>query len=956
MEKRVNVINIEYLNRLKLENYVNSSNTLFISSTRSLNYQSNKNKQFNVIDYTQLHSIIKDKTKDKDCISNNEMRYLLYKTISNLSDNHKTKSAFLNEVNLIYDLFDKLLFSEIVEQNLNLKQIKKTQLLSNANLFELYVDYLNCIKKQNKKTYQSCYKECLKEFLSQYQEVNLMGFTFFNDIQNMMFNILIENNLLSNIIINDELIIKEFITPLLESKNVTYQISNIPNDNKQVFDELRLSLFNNNQVNQSLANNLYFYKPFSTREMEFAFILSQIQDKLKGCSTRAEIEFECEKIAIVITNQFAKQTQGFNELLKRRGVFISADNQIFYSLEGFLKSDYQNKLDKEKRIQLFSTFSRLEMYEPPKTLFNSNIGRFINEIYKISGYGMTLSNFNTLLNINWLFKETEITDIISEFNVIKDFFENLQNVEDWKTQITHLIQLKKNNTLDKELHSHPLNSIRLNSLEFIARYIVFIDNVTRALKNVNGTIKKHIKTLVEAIKNETKDESLEKQLLLEFSEILNLQDNGVNIDNEYFAKNFQTLISDYLSAKTTRTNNIRINAINLESSNSYETVFIPMFENNKYPMSFKYEFPYTKEVCNILKDKNLVKGYYLPLNKDLEYNIKLSKYVFENLFRIAEKEIIFTRIDNEGGNPLDISIYGLDIRNKLSQIKELNHTQNKPFKYKEIDLTPIVKKVKLDDIYLNEMLGYFVCPKMFYYKALYSHKNSYSDKFLLNFYCKSLIVNKTLSCLANDLKYNELSLQKAIKNTLKNVANEMFNMFPLFDDNNKNDIVLSASKQISSFIQEKILTGRYKPAQDFTLSLTNEQEILHKGIKVKTYSALRVFDLKKNIYHDFDISKGFDCLISSTGGKHTQKKHFFEIIEEMESQIPVDLASSLNFLIFKLNTQLNTPKFNQDGIDRVKDVVDIINDRAYTNYCQTKSSFCSYCKFKNICMGGVDNE
>ena len=180
---------------------------------------------------------------------------------------------------------------------------------------------------------------------------------------------------------------------------------------------------------------------------------------MKGCSTRAEIEFECEKIAIVITNQFAKQTQGFNELLKRHGVFISADNQIFYSLEDFLKSDYQNKLDKEKRIQLFSTFSRLEMYEPPKTLFNSNIGRFINEIYKISGYGMTLSNFNTLLNINWLFKETEITDIISEFNVIKDFFENLQNVEDWKTQITHLIQLKKNNTLDKELHSHPLNCL-----------------------------------------------------------------------------------------------------------------------------------------------------------------------------------------------------------------------------------------------------------------------------------------------------------------------------------------------------------------------------------------------------------------------------------------------------------------------------------------------------------------
>ena len=946
--QKINVVKVSSLNNLRLEQLSNGANSLFITATRSLSYQSNKNKKLNVIDYTQLHSSIKNVVKQKDYMSESEMRYLLYKTIMDLKDS-SIKLAYKNSITLLYELFDNLLVSNITADNINLKQIKKSHLISNADVFELYIKYLQTLSKQSKKPYQVGVRDCLREYFAQFSDVCFVGFTFFNDIQNTMFDILVEQGKLACMVANDDFIINEFIVPLLNNR-VDYQITTI--DNKEVlkFDEIRENLFTSNKINPEISKDVVMYKPFFTREMEFQFIISNIVAALKKCTTKEEIQLECDKIAVVITNNFAKQTQIFNDLLKRQGVFIAPNNKIFFSQDEFLKSSYEKKLSKEQRLQLFNSFSRLEMYEPPKTLFNSVLGRFVCELYKISGNGLKLANFNTLLNINWLFKETEIDDIISEFNVVKDFFEQLQDVVEWKNKINELINLKQRYTFDKELSNHPLKAIRLQSLEFIKKYILFLEHVTNKLQNVNGSVKKHIKALIEAIKSETDDKFIESQLLAEFEEILSLKDDSVSIDYDYFAKNFQTLVSEYLSSKKEKTNNIRLNAINLESSNCYDTVYLPMFENNKYPMSFRYDFPYTKEMVAILQNNSMIKGYKLPLNKTLDYNIKLSKYVFENLFRIAKERIVFTRIDNENGSPLDISMFGYDVMSKFDNYKEKSVADKGIEEKIGLANELIFKDTKLNDMYLNQMLGYFACPKMFYYMR-FEDKNCYTDKFLLNFYCKSLIINRTLSTLANGSIYNENSLNKALNSTIKNVAREVFNLLPLFDENNKNDIFLTANKQLFNFVNETMFKDRYKPKNDFTLTMSDEEVISYKGVSVKTYSHLVVTDLARKVSNKFDISKSLDCLITTSGGTQINKEHFWEVVEALISNKSVDRADGLNYLAFKLNTQLNSPKFNQDGIDRVKDVIKYVNDKSCSNLNEYKSSFCSYCKYKNICMG-----
>lgn len=952
--KKIKIIKVASYNNLELEKISNNSNTLFITATKSLSYQSNKNKQQSVIDYTLLVSNINKQTKEKNCLLKSEMRYFLHKAISSVK-NENLKNAYFNSINLISELFNNLLLADIKENDINFKQIEQNYLYSNYELFALYVEYINLLNKQDKKDYPTTFKNCLKEYLKKYENVYLCGFTFFNDNQYALFKILIELGVEFSFIVNDNFIINDFIEPLLNKHSLNYE--KLEHDNKEElkFDALRTAIFNDKKVNSDIKNCLQFYKPFYTREMEFSFIAKQIQKRIKQFSSVNEIEQECNKIAIVITNQFAKQTKIFNDIFKNIGVFVAPNGNLFYSQEEFLLSDYSAKLSKEQRLEEFASFKRLEVYEPPKNLFNSMLGKFIAEIYKISAYGMNLSNFNTLLQINWLFKNTKINNIISEFNSIKDFFEMFEKITDWKTQIEKLIELKKNLTFESELHNHPLKSVALESLEFIKSYISFIDNVISKLNNVNGNVKTHIKTLIEAIKAETDNELIEKELLSEFEDLLNFDNDGVNIDYEYFAKNFQSLINEYLTSKTEKTNNIRINAINLESANSFDIVFVPMFEENKYPMAFKYEFPYTKEIVEILLKS--VSNYYLPLNKTLEYNLKLSKYVFENLFRITKEQIIFTRIESENGTPIHQSIYGYDIKAKFDNIEELCEEDKSLFLDKNLKIDILRKDTDLSDLYLNEMLQYFVCPKMFFYSMRFKDNNCFKDKFLVNFYCKALIVYNTLSALANGSIYNKEKLLNSVEESINNIANEVFNILPMFDDNNKNDILLSAKNQVNTFIQDKILTGRYKPSAEFSLTLSNAKVIKHKNINVKTHRNLIVKDIRKNVSYEFDISKSLDLLISSSGGRTTEMQHFFEIIDEMENNSGnLDYANSVNFLSFKLNTQLNTEKYKEDGIKRVKQIIEILDERSYNNLCYRKSSFCTFCKYKNICLGGIDNE
>ena len=159
------------------------------------------------------------------------------------------------------------------------------------------------------------------------------------------------------------------------------------------------------------------------------------------------------------------------------------------------------------------------------------------------------------------------------------------------------------------------------------------------------------------------------------------------------------------------------------------------------------------------------------------------------------------------------------------------------------------------------------------------------------------------------------------------------------------------------FIQDKIDSERFKPKGEFRLKLITEKPIVNGDLTLYRNSILGLYDVETRKIKKFDISKSMDILVASTGKLKTKKEHFWEIVEELKKNVFIDRMNSWNFLSFKLNTQLNSNKFREDGIKRTNSIVsEIQQQKKKGNYNYIKSSACLYCKFKNICMGAIDYE
>lgn len=952
----VKVLKVSDISSINLDKLTGCEKSLFISATRSLNYQIQKNNKVESYDFTQIQNMLNEQIKEKDCLTESQMKYILYKTIEKMKDD-KIKQAFKNSLSEIYELFSNLMYAEVRKEDVKLNVIKNKNVKSIYLLLNLYINYQSELESAKEISHQKMFNTLLREWLSGYENISLIGFSFLNDRQQVMFKYIASKNKLRYFITNDDFVVNDLIVPLLIQNKLNYEITR--EDEKQItkFDNIRKILFKNNDSKVS-CSDIEIYKPFFTREEEFNFVINKIVEYLKRFNSIEEIEQECEKIAIVLVSNFAKQTKIFNELLLTNGIFISPEGNIFFSQDEFLNSNYCFDLGKKERIKVFRSFRRLEMYEPPKTLFNTTLGKFINEVYKISVNGLKLSNFNTLLYLNWLFKETKIDDIISEFNAISCYFEDIEGTEEWKKQIDRLILVKTKNQFEKENSNNPLKSIGIETLQFVRQYILFLNNAIEKLKHTRGNVRNHIKSLIQIIKDETSNEELEKELIAEFQEILKVSESNIDIDYEYFAQNFQSLVSDYLSVKKSKNNNIFLNAINMESANHYDVVFVPMFEENIYPMKYIYEFPYSKDIIDVLTDNRQIENYSIPLNKIKSHSLKLAKHVFENLFRIAREKIIFTRIDSEGGNPIDISLYCYDLRNKLTNYKELECKENSSDIKLSYSERLLFKQTVLNKVNINELLGYYICPKMFYYVNEYPNKNCYTDKFHLTLYCKALLYYKIMEMLCREEGYSSIEELKAnIDTVVKKAKVECFNNIPFTDENVKEDIINTARNQCLFFIQDKIDSERFKPKGEFRLKLITEKPIVNGDLTLYRNSILGLYDVETRKIKKFDISKFMDILVASTGKLKTKKEHFWEIVEELKKNVFIDRMNSWNFLSFKLNTQLNSNKFREDGIKRTNSIVsEIQQQKKKGNYNYIKSSVCLYCKFKNICMGAIDYE
>lgn len=954
LRNKIKVVQTNDLGGIDIAQFFTRPNGLCITATRSMKHNANKVEGITVCDYTEFEESLLNRNKREHCLKESEQRYILHKTIDEMDEDDK-KQTMHNSISSLYNLYSSLLLADVDHTKIDLPKIFASQPESVTDVLELYIAFYKNLLKTETLIYQSALRNGIEEFISQYDEIVLLGFAFFNDLQAALFAEIMQSRRLRAMIISDEeFILNKWLMPLFVANNLYLDVQKMPGSKFSKFDELREKIFDvRTPVKTKYESAISLTEPAPSREVEFRYIISRIVDRLGKLNTREEIEKDCQKIAIALVHDYEKNTRLFNEILKTYGIFISGEGKIYTSRDQYLEEP--SDLPYPKRIRQFNSFARLEFYNQPHSLFKTPLGRYIQEIYRIASNGMNAESFNILLTTNWFFAERKDAGVISDFARIKEFFSARQKTEEWLTQIDDIIKIKKQIQGDEIYSAHPFTVVSEKSLEHFRKYISFINGVVGEIKRIDGNIKKHLMALIKAMKDDGVD--VESELLLMFGHALN-QSKGMHIDHLYFAKNFQALIGDYIIEKQEESKNIRLNRINLENANQYEVVFLPMFEDDKYPNTTHHDFPFTKTIISILENERFVTGYAVPINYDSEYSNNFARYKFENLFKIATDEIVFTRAENENGNPVAISVFGEDLMRK-ADIKPI--PIGNTYKPKlEKAATKLKQKYKPGDIYINELIMKEVCPKQFHCAMQFPGKLTYADKFTLTLYARAIIIYKIFERLADNKTVNLAKLQANAEKALVAVCDDVFTKMPLFDDNDKNDLRITARRQVLDFIKRNFAEGQFKPNGDFTLTLGAERKTMHKGVTAHTRKSLVMTDLQSGAGHEFDISKGLDFLTTSSRGYKTKKTKYSELLAELRrGSGGQDRLGAANFMAFKVNTQFSGKYMTEgkdNGVERVQNLINDLGQFEYANTDLTPSGACMTCLMKEICMGGVDND
>ena len=84
----VKVLKVSDISSINLDKLTGCEKSLFISATRSLNYQIQKNNKVESYDFTQIQNMLNEQIKEKDCLTESQMKYILYKTIEKMKDEY----------------------------------------------------------------------------------------------------------------------------------------------------------------------------------------------------------------------------------------------------------------------------------------------------------------------------------------------------------------------------------------------------------------------------------------------------------------------------------------------------------------------------------------------------------------------------------------------------------------------------------------------------------------------------------------------------------------------------------------------------------------------------------------------------------------------------------------------------------------------------------------------------
>ena len=840
-----------------------------------------------------------------------------------------------------------------------------------------------------------------------YETIVFDGFLFFNEEQRKLLSdakykgknlIFIVKQMKSD---SDSFLLNELLLPLQQELKIKFNLVLLNSGEEE--KENAVSFVKNNYLDFDIETDIdinqgfKFVEPFPSRDRELNYIINCISKYIKSkCGENRDLICKAlaNDIAVVIANDKEKYEHQLNVLLKDRGVFFldkESDiiaqfdekqlKDVIYARVDFVDAKIKNKsgkvLNRQEKIVAFKKlYKGINISQKTRSFINYPIGQYILEIYRIINEGMDCEGYKKILYSNWYYNvgldTIKYDRFIKEFHYIEPYLHRKKLPKEWVKELQKLKNDKASLTENIEYRFHPLKDISNETLDFLIQSVADTAVMVDKLKAVFGNINKHLKALKdnflfeEILENTNLTNEFEIEIIKHLKEIIdNINKSNLitNIDSKYFADNIKNMLTDYEREKAeSSADNLTLNVVNLENMQKFDLTFFCMLEEDKYPRQYRVNFPYSENIIEILENPKYEIEHRPSFIKTLDYHIRLEKFLFLNVLDFTKQQMIITQTEEENGKDLRNSIYIEDIFSMFKQ--DIKYTRLKEAQPKiEENYNPI-KCISMEyednePIRLTDLCSYFLCPKLYYYisNGKFANEISYDNEWKLNIFIPSLIFYKTMYKLGligkqteTIYSLNNTKLIDTIEACLNEAMVEELAHFDFISNYDKKDIKNRAEIQINSFIERNIYG---KDILNFCFDLSNAEKInvvneMGKTITIETDSCLKIINAQNGYSMNYDISSQLDFLVKGAGGDTYNLVHFKEIFEKLSEKNPYDDRMALiNFMFFKINVQLNSLKYRQDGLQRLKELSRYILKQTDNNYIP--SSYCRYCKFEGIC-------
>lgn len=961
----------------------------------------------------------------KNCLSTADQRYILSRVIEHyFRDDRKKYNTYYSIRHELFTLFNDLQFSDVSISPDTLEQIGMDYSEVEKTIFDLYRRYRTAVndvingadgaddelrfslieKPENEfNTFAAKQKDTIKEIIQKSDAVFFDGFLFFDEPQCFAIRTALECGKPVYIVSKQfadgtgKFILEDALKSvpcgleneyeMIECAPAGEKTSRAIDIAKKHYPEIFIGSEERKTVNLS-DGSIRFISPFVNREEELRYVVRSISKKLQAAydGTVESIHSALSDIAIVTAVGKTHYEQRISDLFADVGAFVLNEKfsdcfdresiaTVYFDRTDFLESDVRSADGKllafENKLALFTKcFFKIEVNNHIRPINSYPVGQFVLRLYEMIYKGISVDGFKGILYSNWRYcaGETNIkwSNFISDFKYIEHWFAKSDQVEEWISILSELIKAKDEIKENPFYRYHPLNAVKMDSLQFFRELLIELNALLFQIGNVKGSIEQHVSVLrdvvmkadsvLEAVRDDDFEQAIIKRLANTLSDISS--SSVVNdVSARFFAENIRAMLNDYESDADEGKSSLKLSVVNLENMKQFGTSYFIMCEADHYPRAYDNSFPYTDEIVSVLADPKY--GICaVPSNKfGIQYHLKLERYLLKNVLDFTRDELVITFAEKEAGNSKGISVFAENLATMFDSdiVFESNREDSEDSARFEVHTEQSIRLPHKENYTITDLAIFKLCPRLYYHKNV-DDQSAYTSRQQLRSYLEAILF---CDLMCRFMDYNtenkkvygidDRSYLSVLSTLTREVIDANGRYFPFFSRYEIEDAGKNAHRKVCSSIEN---SKQYVKGDSFTLISYKDSVYQGNGYTVTVEHDNRFVDYEKKTWRMSQNSSYLEFLVLKTNDRKSELVHYADMIKALdENDADEDRINLVSRIIAKINIQFDSKRFAADGIKRTDALVKEIEGYDFSIAEAKPSNYCNYCRLRTTCMG-----